>query len=164
MEALCSLKTFLGVITVLSLCLTLIISCKVLKGTTEVGWSKSHCFSRKEYISPTPSYECIRQCLSTLGCIAVITDSMEMSMVCCILAEKSINLTGGHSVVIHESDIRVCLGSHWTGQYPAFPQHESEFTFQIRFDGLGHNCSHFSGMSNKITFEWFISKVQAGRD
>ncbi len=126
-------------------------SCQRFRSTNKVGLSggTSDCYSYETYTSPRPCYSCVKQCRSTPGCLAVECDSMETTSRCCILTRRDIEIFEGYSTIIHLADITVCLGSYWTGEFTSLsdpePDYKLNFTIEMRFQGLGHNCSQFSG-------------------
>ncbi len=122
-------------------------SCQRFRPMSQVRLRRrtSNCHSYESYTSPRPCYFCVVQCHTTPGCVAVECDSKETTSRCCMITDKSVNIFEGSSTIIHKSNFNICLGSDWTGEFTT-----SDFTMKMRFPGLGHNCSRFSG--NAINF------------
>ena len=123
-------------------------SCKQFRGYNDVNFNISDCFSYEMYTTPRPPDMCVRKCSSNPGCIAVGTDSMDITSTCCILVESDITLSNGNSTIIHLLDTSVCVGSDWSGvdDFNDVNDTQTNTTFEFQFDGLGENCSHFKGM------------------
>ncbi len=121
-------------------------SCKQFRGYNNVNFDVSDCSSYEMYTSPRPPDMCVRKCSGNPGCIAVGTDSMDLTSTCCILAKSDITLSNGNSTIIHLLDTSVCIGSDWRGMDVFNNVSSTQTTFMFEFEGLGKNCSHFTGM------------------
>ncbi len=121
-------------------------SCERFIRQQQVSFSTSDCSSLETYIPPKPTHLCVLKCQSIPGCIAIGSNSVHMTTTCCTLVEQNINIMAGNSVIIHQSDYKVCVGSDWTGKFlTPYPASKSDITFTFRFNGLAQNCSQFTG-------------------
>ncbi len=122
-------------------------SCELYKVHKNVNFNISDCFSYETYTRSRPSYHCVEKCGETPGCVGVGCDSMDMTSTCCTFTDRDINIFEGNSTIIHQSEITVCKGSDWIGNFTVngnAPIH-FDFSMSLRFEGFGFNCSHFTG-------------------
>ncbi len=131
------------------------ISCPRFQNHNNVHFSVSDCFVYEMHITPKYMEICLQKCHVTPGCIAIGSDSMEMTNTCCILVNSDIDLLEGSSTIIHQTDVRVCIGSNWNGTYtsPYNNPLKKAFSFKLRFRGLSKNCSHFTGMIIQVSIQ-----------